>query len=116
MIQGIHHFAIIVSNEDSVAFYKRLGFEVFNRMARTHDTVVLLCGHGIQIEMFVDAGHPGRQVPEPLGLRHLALRVDDIEKTREELSLEIGKIMKDWVGNRFCFITDPDGNVIELHE
>lgn len=116
MIQGVHHFAIIVSNEESVAFYERLGFEVFKRVERTQDTVILLYGHGIQLEMFVDASHPDRQIPEPLGLRHLALRVDNLEKTSREFNMELGPIMNDWVGDRFCFIADPDGNVVELRE
>ena len=116
MIQGVHHFAVIASSEDSVAFYTRLGFEEFKRIERQHDTVVLLYGHGIQLEIFVDASHPARAVPEPMGLRHLALRVDDIEKTRQELGLETSPVMTDWVGERYCFPADPDGNKIELHE
>ena len=116
MIQGVHHMAIIVSNEDSIAFYERFGFEVFKRVVRKQDTVVLLYGHGIQLEIFVDVSHPVRSFPEPLGLRHLAIRVDDIEKTIQELNLKTGSIMKDWVGTRFCFTADPDGNSVELHE
>ena len=26
MIQGVHHFAMIVRSEESIAFYERLGF------------------------------------------------------------------------------------------
>ena len=116
MIQGVHHFAVIASSEDIVAFYQRLGFEEFKRVERNNDTVVLLYGHGLQLEIFVDASHPPRSVPEPMGLRHLALRVDDVEKTSKELCLEIGPIMTDWVGKRYCFAADPDGNQFELHE
>ena len=64
----------------------------------------------------MDASHPPRSDLEPLGLRHLALRVDNIEKARQELGLESGPVMKDWVGGRYCFAKDPDGNNIELHE
>ena len=116
MIQGIHHFAMIVRSEESIAFYERLGFMVFKRVEREHDIVVLFRGYGIQLEIFVDATHPPRSNPDPLGLRHLALHVDDIEKTGHELGLELGPIMKDWVGDRFCFIADLDGNIIEFHE
>ena len=116
MIQGVHHFAIIVSSEKSISFYERFGFSVFKRIERHYDTVVLLCGHGIQIEMFVDATHPPKSSPEPLGIRHLALKVDSIEKTVKELGLEAGEIMKDWVGVNFCFIVDLDGNKLELYE
>lgn len=116
MIQGFHHFAVIVSSEESVGFYEKLGFSVFHRRERKYDTVLLLYGHGVQIEMFIDPNHPPRSTPEPLGVRHVALRVDDIEKTVEELGLEIGPIMNDWIGQRFCFAVDPDGNAVELHE
>lgn len=65
--------------------------------------------------MFIDPSHPKREAdPEPVGLRHLALRVDDIEKVTEEF--ECGPVMKDWVGQRYCFTTDPDGLKIEFHE
>ena len=117
MIQGIHHFAIIASSEASVDFYKRLGFRETYRRERKYDTVVLLNGHGMQIEMFVDPNHPERATnPENMGLRHLALKVDNIEETVAELGLEIGPIMNDWIGIRFAFTADPDGLPIELHE
>ena len=116
MIQGIHHIAIIVSNEDNVSFYRNLGFEVFKRVERQHDIVLLLSGHGVQLEIFVDGRHPQRSTPEPLGVRHWALRVDDIQKTGQALGVEIESAMNDWEGKRFCFISDPDGNIVELHE
>ena len=117
MIIGTHHFAIISSSETSVAFYEKLGFHEMFRRERKYDTVVLLYGHGIQIEMFIDPNHPERATsPENIGLRHLALRVNRIEETICELGLEAGPVMNDWVGQRFCFIADPDGLPIELHE
>lgn len=117
MIQGIHHFAIIASSEASVDFYKKLGFQEIFRKERKYDAVVLLGGYGMQIEMLVDPNHPDRASnPENMGLRYLALRVDNIEDTVKELDLEIGPIMNDWVGVRFAFTADPDGLPIELHE
>ena len=121
-IVAIHHFAIIVSSEASVDFYTKLGFKEMYRRNRKYDTVVLLDGYGIQIEMFVDPNHPKRAVsPENIGLRHVALKVEKIEETIEELranglGFESSAIMNDWIGERFCFITDPDGLQIELHE
>lgn len=121
-IVAIHHFAIIVRSEASVEFYTKLGFKETYRRNRKYDTVVLFDGYGIQIEMFVDPNHPERAVsPENIGLRHLALKVGNIDETIEMLKangvkLEVGSIMNDWVGERFCFVTDPDGLPIELHE
>ena len=117
MITGVHHFAIIASSEESIHFYEKLGFRETYRKERKYDTVVLLEGHGIQIEMFVDPNHPERATnPENMGLRHLALKVENIERIAEDLDLEIGPIMNDWVGVRFAFTADPDGLPIELHE
>ncbi len=117
MIQGIHHFAIISSMDASVDFYKKLGFQELFRKERNYDTVVLLEGYEIQLEIFVDPNHPKRATnPENIGLRHLALKVDNIEETVAELGIEIGPVMNDWVGVRFAFTADPDGLPIELHE
>lgn len=117
MIRGIHHFAIIASSEESVSYYERLGFHEVYRKERKYDTVVLLDGYSMQIEMFVDPNHPERATnPENMGLRHLALKVEKIEETVAELGLEIGPIMNDWGGVRFAFTVDPDGVPIELHE
>lgn len=117
MIQGIHHFAIISSSEECTLFYKKLGFKELKRIKRKKDTVVLLEGYGIQIEMFIDASHPERSVPEPLGVRHIALHVDSIERTLQELGFETKtETLKDWVDVPYVFLNDPDGNVVELHE
>lgn len=71
-------------------------------------------GHGIGLEVFVDASHAPASA-EPLGLRYLSLRVDDVEKTMEELGAD-GKVQTDWNGKRYVMITDPDGNDVQLSE
>lgn len=116
MILGIHHFALIASSLSSVEFYEKLGFKEIKRIERKDDLVVLMEGHAICIEIFVDARHPARPLPEPLGLRHIALEVENIEKTVEKLGLDASPIGNDWVGRRFCFVADPDGNRLELRE
>ncbi len=115
MIQGLHHIALISSSEESVRFYEKLGFQESFRKRREKDAVVLLEGYGIQLEMFIDPNHP-RFEQEPIGFRHISLRVNSIEETVDELGIESGSIMSDWLGARFCFIKDPDGLTIELHE
>lgn len=116
MIVGVHHFSIIASSEESIAFYSKLGFQEYKRIERRNDTVVLMNGHGQGLEIFIDPSHPPRPNPEPLGLRHLSLRVNNIEETIRELGLEAGPVITDWVGSKFCFVADPDGWPVQLHE
>ena len=114
MITGIHHFSIIASSEESITFYSTLGFREYRRIERGYDTVVLMEGYGVGLEVFVDASHK-RAEPAPLGLRYLSLKVDDIEKTMEELRMS-GEVKTDWNGKRYVMITDPDGNDVQLCE
>ena len=118
-ITAVHHIALILSSEECLEFYKRLGFSENFRKERERDCVVLLNGHGIQLEAFIDPRYPRRDDNEPLGLRHFALQVSDsLENEIERLKdvVDIGQIMTDWVGQRFVFIHDPDGKVMELRE
>lgn len=115
-IEEIHHISIIVGTETVVEFYKSiLGFKEVFRIERDNDTVVILEGANIELQFFVDERHSPKTTPEPLGLRNLSFRVDDIEKTVSELGLENSTIT-DWFGQRYIIITDPDGNQIQLHE
>ena len=118
MITAVHHMALIVGSEYDLEFYKLLG-----RKVRKNDTVVLMDGHEIQLEVFVDPKHPQRPDPEPVGLRHFALKVsgtleEEIERLRNESkeALEFSSINKDWTGTRFCFVKDYEGMLIELRE
>ena len=122
MISTIHHFAIIISKEENLSFYHNLGFSEVFRKVRVYDTVILMDGYGMELEIFIDPRHLRWSGLEPLGIRHFALKVDKIENEIERLKvssqevIEFGPIMSDWRGERFVFLKDPDGTVIELHE
>ena len=116
MIQGLHHIAIIVSSEESIAFYGKIGFKETERFVREKDTIVFMDGHGILLEIFIDPNHPARvDRPEAMGLRHLALKVDDVSETVAELQIDAEEI-RQVNGKHFTFFKDPDGLPIELHE
>ena len=118
MITGIHHVALLITSEECLDFYKKLGFSETFRKERKTDKVVLLNGHGIQLEVFIDNDHPVKPTGsgEPLGCRHFALRVDNLENMLEGQGMVHTAIGNDWQGIRYCYITDPDGNQVELHE
>ena len=108
MITGIHHFSIIASSEASVEFYKKLNFHENRRIKRAYDTVVLMEGLGIGLEIFIDPRHY-RQKEVTLGFRTLSLKADDLDEID-------GIIISDWNGERYINTTDPDGNMIQIHE
>jgi glyoxylase I family protein len=118
MIEGIHHVSMLISSEDTLSFYKVLGFTESFRKERQNDKIVLLDGYGMELECFIDPRHPlkAEGLDEPLGCRHFALKTDNIEDTLCSLGVDHTEIGTDWTGIKYCYVTDPDGNQVEFHE
>ena len=111
----LDHIALIVSKEENLAFYEKLGFKEKNRIERGYDTVVFMECNGLLLEVFIDPNHPARvSGPEALGLRHLCFVVESLEEVMSAVECE--EIRTDWFGRRFTFTKDPDGQPIELKE
>ena len=112
---GLNHIALIVSKEENLSFYEKLGFKEVKRIKRSYDTVVFMENEALLLEVFIDPNHPERaSKPEPRGLRHFCLTVEDLDEVVK--SMECEKIRTDWFGKRFTFAKDPDGQPIELKE
>lgn len=111
----LDHIALIVSSEECLGFYEKLGFEEKNRIDRAYDTVVFMENNSIVLEIFIDPNHPARvSGPEAFGLRHLCLVVENLEDVMKRVECE--ELRTDWFGRRFTFTKDPDGQPIELKE
>ena len=111
----LDHIALIVSKEENLAFYEKLGFKEKNRIERGYDTVVFMENNSILLEIFIDPNHPQHNTkPEALGLRHFCLVVESLENVMCRVECE--EIRTDWFGRRFTFTKDPDGQPIELKE
>ena len=109
----LDHIALIISKEENLEFYRKLGFKEFKRVIREYDAVVFLSCGDVMLEVFVDPSHPQHNTnPETLGIRHLCFVVDDLSK----VGVECEEIKTDWFGRRFTFTKDPDGQPIELIE
>ena len=77
MIKGLHHISIIVSKEEGILFYKRLGFEEVKRIERGYDSVVYLETCGIILEIYIDPTHPPRvDRPEAMGNKTVTTNLD----------------------------------------
>ena len=68
----LDHIALIVSSEESLNFYRKLGFKEAKRVERSYDTVALMQCRLVGLEIFIDPKHPDRvSEPEARGLRHI---------------------------------------------
>lgn len=121
----IHHVAIICSDyEKSKNFYVNiLGLKIIREVYRKErDSYKLDLAIGdSQIELFSFPNSPNRpSYPEACGLRHLALEVNDITASVNELtnnSIAVEPIRIDeFTGKKFTFFSDPDNLPIELYE
>lgn len=125
-LSAIHHIAIIVSDYPrSKDFYvNKLGFSVIRENYRPDKgdwKLDLRINDDTELEIFGVANPPARVTrPEAAGLRHLAFRVENIEKTAAELKvlgIPVEPIRMDaYSGRKFTFFADPDGLPLELHE
>lgn len=125
-LSAIHHIAIIVSDYPrSKDFYvNKLGFSVIRENYRPDKgdwKLDLRINDDTELEIFGVANPPARVTrPEAAGLRHLAFRVENIEKTAAELKalgIPVEPIRMDtFSGRKFAFFADPDGLPLELHE
>lgn len=112
---ALDHIAIIISKEENIRFYVRLGFEEIRRIIRAYDTVIFMKNGNVVLEIFVDPNYPDRLTkPESLGIRHIALTVDNLDDVVKKFDCE--PVKKDWFGRRFTFVKDMDNQPIEINE
>lgn len=111
----LNHIALIVSSEESLKFYEKLGFKESNRIKRSYDSVIFMECEDIVLEIFIDPNHPERvSKPEAMGLRHIAFSISNLDEITKMVPCE--NIRTDWFGRRFTFTKDPEGQPIELKE
>ena len=121
----VHHVAIIVSDyEKSRKFYvEQLELPIVREIYREdrEDYKLDLQVGDMELEIFGVKNPPKRVTnPEACGLRHLAFKVDDIEKVVKwlnEKGIETEPIrMGPYTQKRMTFFRDPDDLPLELHE
>lgn len=123
MITGIGHVAIRVSDlKRALAFYQGvLGLPEIFRLNQDDGSPWLLylrVNEDNFVELFPGGGPRPEAQGDPVGYAHLCLHVDDMGKTLAELAKRGVDASKGPTqgkdGNWQFWLTDPDGNRIEL--
>ena len=121
MIVGLAHICFTVSNlEESINFYKdKLGlspaFDFINDKNERFGIYLHIGGRSF-IELF--KGNP-EQSEQKQSYKHFCLEVDDIQSTASELrkrGIEVSEVKMGSDNSWQAWISDPDGNRIELHQ
>ena len=115
MLSGVHHVSLNVSDaEASGRFYvDALGLEPLERPDFGVPGHWLALPDGRQVHLIEVDGWVG-----PDG-QHVAFRVDDIDRAREELvsrGVDVSDPFEVPGAGRQAFLKDPDGNLIELNQ
>ena len=127
MFSNVHHVAIIGTDyQRTKEFYvDKLGFKVISEHIRIekNDIILNVQQGNLVLEIFIKEDAPIRPKmpnPEHTGLRHLAFKVDNVEKILEKFD-ELGIVHEslrydDFDNKKMAFFFDPDGLPLEIHE
>jgi lactoylglutathione lyase len=121
-VELIHTCYRITDIDRSVAFYTALGFEERRRMPIREEAINVfmgLPGDEDRLELTYNFGVDSYELGTGYG--HIALTVDDLDATLEELAgqgiePERPPYQVREGGSRICFVRDPDSYRIELIE
>jgi lactoylglutathione lyase len=126
MARYLHTMYRITDPERSRTFYEALGFELRRDMdivrnGEREATNYFFGIPGQDEELELTQNHDGRTYDLGTGYGHVALAVDDLDATLENLAgqgiepeREPYRVREG--GSRLCFVQDPDGYRIELIE
>ena len=118
----VHTCYRITNPERSVAFYEALGFEKRRELPIRDEAINIfmgLPGDDDRLELTYNFGVDSYELGTGYG--HIALTVDDLDGTLEQLAGQgIEPERPPYTvregGSRLCFVSDPDGYRVELIE
>jgi lactoylglutathione lyase len=115
------HLGLRVSDiEESLSFYEAIGYEVIGNVPETsHGSLTMLKLPGDEFVTIELVSDPGREVRRGDNLNHIVIQVESLDATRAEFAARGVEVDEPQLpggeeGPRTSWITDPDGNRIEL--
>ena len=121
MIKLIDHIAITVRDlEETIEFYGKLGFKPGKRNETPTQTIVFLVSEQARLEVFApkETRTPAELGQADLGVKHIALTVDDVGRAYEEAKARgivfQSEPRKTSMGNLVAFFKDPNGILFQL--
>jgi lactoylglutathione lyase len=115
------HLGLRVSDiGKSLTFYEAIGYEVIGNVPETsHGSLSMLKLPGDEFVTIELVSDPEREVRRGDNLNHIVIQVESLDATRAEFAargVEVGEpqLPGGEEGPRTSWITDPDGNRIEL--
>jgi catechol 2,3-dioxygenase-like lactoylglutathione lyase family enzyme len=120
---NVDHILLVVKDlEDTISFYKHLGFTHVETIERPNDQVGVVKKDNLTIELMqLPRGEETYREPRKnsdIGFRHMGFRVEDLQKVYESLKDKIEfdgpPVISAGRGDRkLLFFKDPNG--VELH-
>ena len=116
MFLGLEHTAIASPNPRRLAewYVERLGFRINFEYDGNYFVRAL---NGTMLEIIPSQGTAAPATLKDPGIRHLAIAVDDFDKSYEHLKRQGTNLLGEPYenqGNRLVFFTDADGNFLHL--
>ena len=115
------HIGLRVSEiERSLEFYEAIGYEVIGNVPETsHGSLTMMKLPGDEFVTIELVSDPARQVRPGDNLNHIVIQVESLDATRAEFAARGVEVDEPQLpggedGPRTSWITDPDGNRIEL--
>ena len=129
MTKAMHHIGLNCRDPIEIErwYAKHFGFERKRVYVPGPGQVVVIGNGGVALELFLaegeePAGRDERDGPTYAGVRHLAFLVDDLDaklaELGDEVKITLGPLdMGNFIpGMRVAWISDPEGNIVELNQ
>lgn len=119
----LHHIALAVADVDTSTnwYASHLGFTEQHRYDKNGKTFCMISDGGFQLELISSEDTQDLQTKQsalPRWMRHFCIEVEDLDTTHKQFQdagVTIEKeVTEAGFGGRYIFISDPDGNMIEV--